>query len=140
MPSSITFGVELLVKKCKPYRNRTYANSVNIGHLDAKKRYFPYFIVDPVTTYTLVSLCELVNVCLTEPQETNSLCYNGGTGNQQPMLQRRHRLTAYATMEAQANSLCYKCKHIFGFYYKPPIGETPQQKHPLIRGTLRGNA
>ena len=21
-------------------------------------------------------------------------------------------------MEAQANSLCYKCKHIFGFYYK----------------------
>ena len=43
------------------------------------------FIVDPVITYTLASLCELVNVRL---------------------------------VEAQANSLCYKCKHIFGVYYK----------------------
>ena len=42
------------------------------------------FIVGLVITYTLVSLCELVNVNL---------------------------------MDAQANSLCYKCKHIFGFYY-----------------------
>ena len=44
-------------------------------------------MVEPVITYTLASLCELVNVYLTEAQETNSL-------------------------------LCYKCKHIFGIYYK----------------------
>ena len=42
------------------------------------------FIVDSVMTWTLVSLCELVNVRLMEAQETNSLCY--------------------------------ECKHIFGFY------------------------
>ena len=34
------------------------------------------FIVDPIITYTLTSLCELVNVRLTEAQETNGLlCY-----------------------------------------------------------------
>ena len=33
-------------------------------------------IVDPVITYTLVSLCEFVNVNLMEAQETNGfLCY-----------------------------------------------------------------
>ena len=34
------------------------------------------FIVDPIITYTLTSLCELVNVRLAEAQETNGfLCY-----------------------------------------------------------------
>ena len=34
------------------------------------------FIVDPVITYTLASLCEFVNMYPTEAQETNGLlCY-----------------------------------------------------------------
>ena len=54
------------------------------------------FIIDPVITYTLASLCELVNVCLTEAQ-ANSLCYK-----------RSQETNGF---------LCYKCKLIFGFYY-----------------------
>ena len=79
-----------------------------------KKHQFSSFIVDPVITYILVWLCELVSVRL---------------------------------IEAQANGfLCYKCKHIFGFYYKPPIeeirrntqkyAETPKQIPLSIRRNI----
>ena len=36
------------------------------------------------------------------------------------MLQKMHRLTAYATKDAQETNglLCYMCKLIFGFHYK----------------------
>ena len=53
-------------------------------------------------TYTLASLCELVNMCLTEAQANGFLCYK----------------------RAQANGfLCYKCKLIFGSHYKLRLSE-----------------
>ena len=64
------------------------------------------FIVKPVTTYTLVLLCECVKFVLTE---------------------------------AQANSLCYKCKYIFGFYYNggKSLDISPEKDIDLLQFTQR---
>ena len=69
----------------KPQANKPYGTQEQFSGIQGLcLRSGAVTLVDSVITYTLASLCELVNVRL---------------------------------VEAQANGfLCYKCKHIFGFY------------------------